>query len=567
MANIIPADLTRLALSGAHEPEIETLAILRDSLPNDYTVFHGVHWSRQYKGRTLYGEIDFVVMNQAGRVLCIEQKNGRLDEAQGQLFKDYGDSRKNVGDQILRSIDNIRDKFAYQVGRSPRLEVEYLIYCPDYALKQLSAAAVDAERVVDAHSRDQLGVRIQTILPPEAPDPGGWADKVDAFFRQTFEVVPDIHAHIGAQEKHYTRLSHGLLEVLTNIEMAPLRLHVLATAGNGKTLVARHFFDQCLERGHRPLLLCFNRPLAERLKHLVAPGVSPGVARAGMVETWYGFCDQFLKSRDIQLDFEAMRTDPDFWAKAAKQVEEQALGRTPSDDWRFDTLIVDEAQDFEADWFEAVRLFLRTGADILWLEDPNQNVRDTDAVGLQDQGFVGYRSLLNYRSPELIARFIAQALPEFSFTCANDLPGLGVGVTPYDDPSDQPRLVGRIVGRLLSQRFRTQDIAVLSCRGLTSTALKDAQRVGNHTLARFTGAYDLFGNQTYSKGQILFDSVRRFKGQQAAAVILTDVDPREKRLAQELQILFCGLTRATVRLEVVCNADNLAIQQRILQQR
>ena len=48
MAKIVPSDLTRLALSGAHEPEIQTLAILRDTLPDDYTVFHGVHWTRQY---------------------------------------------------------------------------------------------------------------------------------------------------------------------------------------------------------------------------------------------------------------------------------------------------------------------------------------------------------------------------------------------------------------------------------------------------------------------------------------------------------------------------------------
>ena len=93
MARIIPSDLSRLALSGAHEPEIATLAVLRDTLPDDYTVFHDVHWTRQYKGRTLYGEIDFVVLNNAGRVLCIEQKNGRLEEAQGQLFKDYPECR------------------------------------------------------------------------------------------------------------------------------------------------------------------------------------------------------------------------------------------------------------------------------------------------------------------------------------------------------------------------------------------------------------------------------------------------------------------------------------------
>ena len=554
MARIVPSDLTRLALSGAHEPEIATLAILRDALPDDYTVFHGVHWTRQYKGRTLYGEIDFVVMNRAGSVLCIEQKNGRLEEAQGQLFKDYGESRKNVGDQILRSIDNIREKFAYQVGRTPGLAVEYLIFCPDHAVKHLAAAALDAERIVDAASRAQLATRIQAILPAEAPAPGDWADKVAAFFRQTFDIVPDVHAHIGAQEKTYARLSHGLLEVLDNIEMEPLRLHVLATAGNGKTLVARHFFDQCLERGQRPLLLCFNRPLAERLKRLVAPG--------GVVLTWYGFCDRFLQSRGIMLPFDTLSTDPDFWSKAARQVEEQALANTLPDDWRFDTLIIDEAQDFEGDWFEAVRLFLREDAAVLWLEDPNQNVRGIDAVALQRRGFVGYRSLLNYRSPERIAQVINAVLPELPFTCANDLPGLGVGTSFYEEPAEQPRLVGRIVGRLLKERFQAKDIAVLSCRGLDSTALAAAERVGNHTLARFTGGYDLFGNQVYTPGQILFDTVRRFKGQQAAAVILTDVAPREQHLTRELQVLFCGMTRATVRLELVCDATNAWVAER-----
>ena len=344
--------------------------------------------------------------------------------------------------------------------------------------------------------------------------------------------------------------------MLAIIRMRQLRLHVLATAGNGKTLVARHFFDDCLERGQRPLLLCFNRPLAERLKHLVG--------RGGMVETWYGFCDQFLRARGAPLNFDDMRTDPAFWTAAAKQVEEQALTQEPADDWRFDTLIVDEAQDFEGDWFEAVRLFLREDAAMLWLEDPNQNVRATTPMALQEQDFVGYQSLLNYRSPETIARFIREALPEFSFTGANDLPGLGVRVTRYQDPSEQPKLIGRLVGQRLKQRFRPQDIAVLSCRGMASTALKGCARVGNHTLRHFTNEYHLLGNQIYSDGQVLFDTVRRFKGQQAAAVILVDVDPRERDLRRELQVLFCGLTRATVQLDVVCAESNPVVRERIL---
>ncbi len=555
MARLVPSDLTRLALAGAHQPEIATLAALQKALPDDYTVFHGVHWTRQYRGATRFGEIDFVVVNRAGRVLCIEQKNGPLVEENGKLFKQYPDERKNVGEQVARSVESILEKFKRQVA-DQRLEVDYLIYCPDHAVRQLTAAAIDRERIVDAARRDRLGEAIQAILPAGAAGPPGAAKRVEDFFCQTFEVVPDVHAHVGAQEKNFVRLSGGLVEVLDNLEMAPLRLRVLATAGNGKTFVARHFFDKALAAGRRPLLLCYNRPLKERLKHLAQAG--------GRVETWYGFCDQFLRSRGTVLDFSEMQGDPDFWPNAAQRVSDLALADAPSADWLFDTLIVDEAQDFEAGWLEILRLFLRPHADILWLEDPNQSVRRVaDAPALDGLGFVGYRSMLNYRSPLGIAEFIRRTLPDFAFTPANDLPGLGVGVTPYGDPADQPTIVGRLVGRLLGQRFEPKQIVVLSCRGRDRAALRDVQRVGNYTLARFSGEYDLFGNQIPTPGQILFDTVRRFKGQQAPAVILTDVDPGESRLREDLMVLFCGMTRATVRLEVVCNGQSAWAAERL----
>lgn len=59
-----------------------------------------------------------------------------------------------------------------------------------------------------------------------------------------------------------------------------------------------------------------------------------------------------------------------------------ALNDRVTDEWRFDMLIIDEAQDFEAQWFEAARLFLNKAPDILWLEDPNQILRSTSLTAL-----------------------------------------------------------------------------------------------------------------------------------------------------------------------------------------
>ena len=118
MAHIIPSDITEVALAGATDPELATLSRLRRDLTGDYVVFHGVHWSREYTGHTVYGEVDFVVVNRSGRVLLIEQKNGQLAETPDGLVKHYPGGPKSVNDQVRRALENVREKFFWLHGRS-----------------------------------------------------------------------------------------------------------------------------------------------------------------------------------------------------------------------------------------------------------------------------------------------------------------------------------------------------------------------------------------------------------------------------------------------------------------
>jgi nuclease-like protein len=198
LAYIIPSDITRLALSGAHSPELETLSTLKSQLPPDYTVFHGVHWTREYQGGTVYGEIDFVVLNRSGDVLFIEQKNGPLEETEAGLVKRYDEGTRNVAEQLHRSLDRVRQKFQWQHGKARALEADYLVYCPDYRVQNVNAVGLDATRIVDARDRDRLAQRIQSILGSGVRTGEGWYQKVYDFFCQSFQVVPDIHARISA---------------------------------------------------------------------------------------------------------------------------------------------------------------------------------------------------------------------------------------------------------------------------------------------------------------------------------------------------------------------------------
>ena len=55
---------------------------------------------------------------------------------------------------------------------------------------------------------------------------------------------------------------------------------------------------------------------------------------------------------------------------------------------------------------------------------------------------------------------------------------------------------------------------------------------------------------------MIFESIYRFKGQEAPAVIMVDVDPNVKHLIQAERLLYCGMTRATLRLDMVVNSEN-----------
>ena len=283
------------------------------------------------------------------------------------------------------------------------------------------------------------------------------------------------------------------------------------------------------------------------------------------VDTFYGLMDRFLISRGHKLPYERIG-EPNFW----QDIQERVIGETIGPDWKFDALIVDEGQDFEPQWSEILRLFLKPDADILWLEDPDQAIRLDKANNSASEPaykslgsqFVGFRARANYRSPETIARYIQRVLP-FDFLPSNPLPGLGVGVVTYKAPEDQSKRVAAIVTNLVRTGFRHSDIVILSMRGLARATFAHEKRIGSFTLSRPTGEYDLLGNQLFENGQLRFDTVYRFKGQQAPAIILTDVEPNQDRLDHAERLLFTAMTRATVRLELVIREGNSAADRLI----
>ncbi len=530
MARIHPEGWRQLPANGALAREIETLATLAEALPDDYSVFHGVHWTRVERGHALFGEIDFAVVGPGGALLLIEQKSGFLDETPDGLVKRYRRGTKNVASQLARTADKLRTRLAALPGGVPPLDI--LLYCPDYTVRSPGSAGIDPARIVDATRREQLGAIVASLARAEGHAHTDIA-ALHRFLADELELVADASALVGRAERLYTRLAGGLAQWARAIEMSPHRLRVTGTAGSGKTQLALAVLADAHAAGRRALYVCYNRPLADHIALVAPPG--PEVA------TYHQLCDRVLREAGQSPDF----TRPD----AFERLEAGFQAWTPDERWRFDELIVDEGQDFREDWSASLLRLLRDDGRAWWLEDPLQNLYGRPEVALP--GWVRLRSARNYRSPADILAVLDRVLaPDERTTSSSPITESNPEFFVWRDRAGLIDQTKKAITRAIGLGFRRDMIAIVSFRGREHSLLAPYDRLGPHRLRAFTGGYDLLGNPVYSEGELTIDSVYRFKGQAAPCVIFSEID-FEALDTLAVRKLFVGATRASMKLILV----------------
>jgi RecA/RadA recombinase len=567
MADIHPHGWRELAGhpgSLSHARELETLAQLADGLPGGYAVYHGIHWTRLAAGTSIVDDIDFAIVGPSGRLLLIEQTAGFLNEGAAGLTRKKGGRDLAVGSSLAASVatlsGRLRRALSTPQGGSEVPAIEALFYCPDYTVRNPGTAGLPPERIVDAARREQLPAIVREILEQEDSTAAAPQHvKLHRFLTDQLQLVPDASAIVGEAAALTTRLSGGLADWARKLHFAPFRLHVIGTAGSGKTQLALAAYADALAAGRRPLYVCYNRPLADHIAHIVERASLAGGPQ-GEVATYHQLCDRVARRLGRTPDF----SQPGAFEKIERVLQDFAESaadeRAP---WMFDELIVDEGQDFWPEWAATLLRLLKPEGRAWWLEDPLQNLYGRPPVALEPAAdWVEIRADVNYRSPQDIVgqinRLLALPRPIEAGSPLHSGPqGSAADAFErlvYADEAGLVEQTKRAIGQCIAAGFRREMIAVLSYRGRErsrlAARLQPDNRLGPYALRAYTGQYDLLGNPLHSDGEIVFDSLLRFKGQAAPCVVLTEMDfatldePARRRL-------FVGATRATMKLVLV----------------
>jgi hypothetical protein len=551
MARLVPSDIDLVTgAAKSRGSEAHALVRLRDGLDDGYTVYHGVHWTRAGRsGYSVYGEIDFIVANPAGRLLAIEHKAAQIVETESDLFARYrqagtpsGDAEdfddKSITTQVNRNLNEIRSGFSRRYpGRS--LEIEPLLYLPLATLAGTLPSSINRARVVDATQDAGLIGIVTSILEgpdPRAADRSLYLDDIHDYLAQRIDATPQVALLGRAARDVTTRLSGGLATWADRLTMTPWRLRVNGTAGSGKTQLALRELRRAREARRTAIYVCFNRPLRDAMRPL-APD-------AGKIVTFH----ELARELGVQADLPAVDLrDPANFAVLAQRFVELVPGLKGV----FDTVVIDEGQDFEPEWAQALIGMAKPDGRVLWLEDQDQSLYGREPADLP--GWVGLSSPLNYRSPRRLVSFMNELeLTGQRIESGSAVPGTDPIWLAHADDASPVAATEEAIRRLRAADYRAQNIAVLTYRGIAKSVIAGAD--GPAALAgidlRRPAGYDADGNAQWTVGDMLVDTLFRFKGQAADAVVVTEID-FERFDENARRRLFVALTRARLQAVLV----------------
>lgn len=530
MAHLVP-NLAKPRFSTGLDRELDVLYRLQSSLPDGYQIFHSVSWHSLYNDRDKHGEIDIVVLSPIGSVLLIEIKAGDVSITDGQMIKLYREGPSDVGRQT-------KVQFAAMVNRLSQAglnaQVTNCLVLPDYIVGNQHVIAIPPERIIDATRFDQLGsiVREMLALTQSTSD----VEQLRQFFSNEFNVSLNMQA-LGEQVRTTTlRLSDGLATWVPRMTAPSGVIRVQATAGSGKTQLALKLLQDATSKSLRSLYVCFNRSLADHIGR-----IAPSKAK---VASFHELTVEHYRQTQGEPDF----ADPDNYSKLTKLYCD-ATETSAELQSRYQLIIIDEGQDFAPAWVAALLPQLTGDGRIYLLEDDHQRLYPRDEFDLTDVVTVHCNE--NFRTPRSVCQVInALGLTHPPIEPKSTYEGSIPNFYTYTTDRELLRQTEAAIKSLQKRGIALKDIATISWHGLAKSLLLKTDRIGDFRLRRPTGQYNAAGEAIWTEGDMLTESVYRFKGQSAAGIVLTEVD-FEGLDDVSRRKLFVGLTRAQLAVEVV----------------
>lgn len=530
----------------------------RIHLPEDITVIYSANWIyRDARGRLNEGEADFTVLSPQGGVLAVEVKGGGVsfDAATGSWHSiDRSGKRNSIKDPFKQAsrerhalLDQITGSASWRQWYGTRLTIGHAVMLPDI-VDPTPLIGPDRQRELVGVHEDVQGVarwheRVMRFWHQANDDALGHKGVrlIEDILCKSIDVRPVLRAAVDDAEQQRNRLTANQAKVFRIIG-GRRRAVVSGGAGTGKTVLAVEKARALASAGLSVLLLCYNRPLADFL----AIGLKDELLI--QAQSYHQLCDLRIRQahqKGSDILKEAIEAYPGTSNQHLFDVQMPYALALSADvlDERFDALVVDEAQDFSDEYWLGMEMLLRDqeNSHLYIFIDENQALYPRKAkLPVEDEPFYLTNNCRNTAPIHQAGYCFYQGIT----IDPPELLGHDVIWTGLDKAEAQADAVAKRVHQWVHvEGLRPEDIAVLVARrpkGFVYELL--TQRTES---AGVQWAFEAHGTAK----SVLVDTVARFKGLEAQAVILwVDDDVVDE---SHLEILYVGITRAKSLLNIV----------------
>lgn len=406
MARLVPEDFPLDAIS--HDTERDVVQALR-GLPDSWFIIPNL----RVLAYNVERELDIVLIHPAMGVVLVEVK-GFIPEVRGGLwFGDDGSPQSSPFKQAIQNSFGLRDRLRTIPGVPAMDRVPSAVAFPR-ASAFTGRLPEDREwfHVLlgpDLASRDLLAEKLDMLVSSGEVFDGLGVDGVNAIIN---ELAPDAHFVWDADGEH--RRARTMLRTLSDQQVegfasldANRRVFVRGRAGTGKTSLARSWVRRAAaDRGERVLLTCYHEPLGRTFRRDFAD--IDEVTAGPFLQVCLGLPGA-PKLEDLEPDASSAEITT-WWNETVPDFARAYLSRAGG---RFDTIVIDEVQDFMPPWLEVAEMMLDPAGPrrMLLLGDGLQDIHGRGFVEPSpDHGWVVAEMPRNCRNADVIATLLRRRL-------------------------------------------------------------------------------------------------------------------------------------------------------------
>lgn len=546
---------THLGAVPSNRAEMEMLKEFMQQLPCEWIVVSDVSWAiAGENGYVQDGQADLVVLAPGQGMVVVEVKGSRriwVDDDGRWYREDPRGTRVLVAKppplQAMGNMHQIAGVVAKK-GGWPAFPGRYswIVAYPFGQANQLPALYDDSTLITRRQMHD-LHRRVRLALERRGNDRRGAEFTADIakeagriltsqpFVVDQVDTPSDVREH-AAQIDQLTRQQFAALRGVFEFT----KVAVTGPAGSGKTLLAIWRLMALLEAGKRALYVCYNKDLAAILRRR-NPEAEDAIVH---VDSLFRGLLPAASRRPVP----SMATKY-FREELPSDVFELASGLREEE--KYDAIIVDEGQDFSDYQLLALNELQKAeGGQWLIFSDRNQDIfkpGSQDEVGAEVVFKLYYNCRNTVEINDATNRYV-QARDRIA-----SMPGMPLGEAPRVELRGKGVATANMVWEIARDWATENGVVVLSPYTLEKSSMAGSASGHGMSLTSDLGAIGV-------PGKVYFSTIRGFKGIEAPAVILIDVDiPREGEASPlRREDLYVACTRPTARLAVVTSSQEAA---------